>query len=145
TPRIVQGAISVNKKSVWAIVAGAVVIIVVTTAIDVALHLVGFYPPMGRPIDDWQAVVGTSYPVVIGIAGGWLTARLPPNRPMRHAMILGILGAVLGSIGLLATWNKDLGPRWYAIAHVVLAIPETWLGAKLAEVRAVEPATVKEK
>jgi hypothetical protein len=124
-----------QKRSVWAVVAGALFIIVVTTAVDVVLHVVGFYPPVNQPLSDAQALVGTGYHIVIGIAGAWLTARLAADRAMKHALILGYIGTVLGFIGLLATWNAGLGPRWYAAAHVVLAIPEVWIGAKIFEMR----------
>ena len=52
---------------------------------------------------------------------------------MKHAMILGYMGVVLGLVGVVATWNKGLGPRWYPIALVVLAIPQCWAGAKIYE------------
>lgn len=124
------------KKSTWAVVAGALFIVVVTTAVDVVLHLVGVFPPMDQPIGDGVALLATAYRVVFGVAGGWVTARVAPARPMKHALVLGAIGAVLGTIGVIATWNKGLGPHWYPISHVVLAIPECWLGARLFEGRA---------
>jgi len=57
-------------------------------------------------------------------------------------MILGYVGVVMGLIGVVVTWNKGLGPRWYPIALVVLAIPQSWLGARIYEAqhrRAAEP------
>jgi hypothetical protein len=122
-------------RSAWAVIAGALLIIVVTTAIDAVLHVLGVYPPLSDAIDNRQALLATSYRVVLGIAGGWLTARLAPRRPMKHAIVLGCIGAALGLLGLIVTWKKGLGPRWYAIAHVVLAIPETWAGARIHESR----------
>ena len=65
-------------------------------------------------------------------------ARLAPDRPVRHAMILGCVGVVLGLVGVVATWNLGLGPRWYPIALVVLAIPQCWAGAKIWEMRAAK-------
>ena len=124
-----------TKRSIWALIAGILVIIVVTTLVDILLHVVGVYPPMGEPLDDRLALVATSYRIVIGIAGAWLTARLAPGRPMTHAMILGYLGVVLALVGLAATWNAGLGPRWYPIALVVLAIPQCWAGGKIYEMR----------
>ena len=38
---------------------------------------------------------------------------------------------VLGLVGVVATWNLGLGPRWYPIALAVLAIPQCWVGGKL--------------
>ena len=48
-------------------------------------------------------------------------------------MILGIVGTVLGLVGVAATWNLGLGPRWYAVLLAVLAIPQCWLGGWLYE------------
>jgi hypothetical protein len=120
-----------NKKSVWAIVAGVLFIIVVTTVVDIVLHVVQVYPPMNQPLDDRLSALATSYRIVIGVAGAWLTARLAPDRPMRHVIILGVVGTVLGLLGVIATWNKGLGPRWYPILLAVLALPQSWVGGWL--------------
>lgn len=126
---------STRWASVRAVVAGILVIVVTSTAIDVVLQAIGFLPPMNRPLDDAQALVATSYRVVFGVAGGWVTARLAPGHPMRHALALGALGVVLGAAAVVATWDSNLGPRWYGLSHVVLALPEVWLGAWIVERR----------
>jgi hypothetical protein len=120
-------------KSIWAVVAGVFFIIVVTTLADIVLHLAGVFPPMDQPINDALALLASSYRLVIGIAGAYLTARLAPDRPMRHAMILGYVGIVLGLAGLVATWNLGLGPKWYPVSLVMLAVPQCWAGGKLFE------------
>jgi hypothetical protein len=38
-------------------------------------------------------------PVLSSVAGGYLTVRLAPNRPMRHAWILATIGLVAGIAG----------------------------------------------
>lgn len=120
-----------NGKSIWAVVAGVLFIIAVTTLVDVVLHAVGVYPPMNQRLSDNLAVLATAYRIVISIGGAWLTARLAPGKPMKHALILGVVGTVLGLVGVVATWNAGLGPRWYPILLAVLAIPQCWLGGKL--------------
>lgn len=122
-----------NKTSIWAVLAGVLFILVVTTMVDIALHVVGVFPPAGKPIDTPLAILATSYRIVITILGAWLTARLAPDRPMRHAMLLGYIGTALGLVGLLVTWNLGLGPRWYPVALAVLAIPECWAGGRAFE------------
>ena len=124
-----------TQRSIWAVVAGVLTIIVVTTLVDIVLHLVHVYPAMNEPLTDGLALLASSYRLVISIAGAYLTARLAPARPMRHAMILGYVGVALGLLGLAATWNAGLGPRWYPVSLVVLAIPQCWLGGKLFERR----------
>lgn len=119
------------RKSLVALAAGVLVVVLVTTLVDIVLHVAGVYPPLDQPIDNRLAVLATSYRVVIGISGAWLTARLAPNRPMTHAMILAGIGVVAGLVGVVTTWSSGLGPRWYPIALVVLAIPQSWIGAKI--------------
>ena len=124
-----------NKQSIWAVIAGVVFIIVVTTLVDIVLHVTGVFPPMDKPINDALSLLATSYRIVISIAGAWLTARLAPSKPMKHALILGVVGVVLGLVGVVTTWNLGLGPRWYPIALAALAIPQCWAGGKIYELQ----------
>ena len=112
-------------------VAGVLFIVIVSTLIDIVLHLAHVFPPIDQPINDSLALLATSYRVVISVGGAWLTARLAPDKPMKHALILGLVGTVLGLVGLVATWNHGLGPRWYPVALAVLAIPQCWVGGKI--------------
>ena len=123
------------SRSIWAVVAGILFAVIATTLIDLALHAAGVFPASPTPLDDGGALLATSYRVVIGVAAAWLTARLAPSNPMKHALIAGALGATVALIGVIATWNKNLGPHWYAIVLVVLALPQSWLGAKLFELQ----------
>lgn len=127
-----------NWKSVWSVVAGVLFIIVVTTLVDVVLHMTNVYGPWDQPLSDQLAVLATAYRIVISVAGAWLTARLAPDKPMQHAMILGVVGTILGAIGAAATWNKGMGPHWYPVLLAVLAIPQCWLGGWL-RLRQVAP------
>jgi hypothetical protein len=122
-------------RSIWAIVAGVLVIVIVTTGVDIALHAIAVFPPLDQPLNNALAALATSYRVVISVGGAWLTARLAPDRPMKHAIILGCVGIVLGLVGVVATWNLGLGPRWYPISLVVLAIPQCWVGGRIYEIQ----------
>jgi hypothetical protein len=122
-----------TKKSIGAVAGGVLVIIVVTTLVDVLLHAVGVFPPWDVPIDDRLSAIATSYRIVISIGGAYLTARLAPERPMKHALILGVVGTFLGLLGVAAAWGKGLGPMWYPIALAALAVPQCWAGGWLRE------------
>src|SRR5262249_8382626 len=126
------------RKVTWAVPAGLLAIIIVTTIADIMLHAIHVYPPTNQPINNALALLATGYRVVISVGGAYLTASLAPDHPMRHAMILGYVGVVLGLVGVVATWNLGLGPRWYPIALVVLAVPQCWAGARIWEMRAVK-------
>jgi hypothetical protein len=129
-----------TTKSIWAIAAGLIFVVAVTTLVDILLHAVGVFPPVSQPIDDTLALLATSYRIVIGIGGGWLTARLAPAKPMTHALVLGVIGTVLGVAGIVATWSLGLGPRWYPVAIAVLAIPQCWAGGAIHGLQSHSPA-----
>ena len=129
-----------TKRSILAVVGGVVAIVVATTVVDVVLHVVGVFPPMNVPLDDRLSLIASSYRLVITVAGAWLTARLAPGQPLKHALILGGVGTVLGALGLVATWGKGMGPAWYPISLAVLAIPECWVGGKLYQLSQRRPA-----
>lgn len=68
--------------------------------------------PEGQKLDDKGAVMATTYRFFITVAGAYVTCRLAPERPMRHAMYLAAVGTVLGCVGIAATINADMGPLW---------------------------------
>jgi hypothetical protein len=120
-------------RSIGAVVAGLLVVIILSIGTDVVMHASKIFPPWGERMTDTLFVLATAYRSVYAVAGGYLPARLAPDRPMKHALVLGFVGLGLSIAGLLATWNAgpELGPRWYPIALVVTALPCAWLGGKL--------------
>jgi hypothetical protein len=120
-------------RSVGAVVAGLLFVIIVTTATDAIMHATGIFPPWGQPMSDSLFVLAFAYRIVYGVAGGYITARLAPDKPVKHAVLLGVVGFVLSLAGAAATWNRgpEFGPKWYPLALIVIAIPTAWLGGKL--------------
>ena len=118
-------------RSVWAIVAGFLAVVVLSIGTDVVLHQLGIYPPLGQRMSDRLFVWATVYRTIYGIFGSYLTARLAPNRPMWHALLGAGIGMLVGTVGAIATWNKDMGPYWYPVILVVEGIPSAWIGARL--------------
>jgi hypothetical protein len=117
-------------RSVWAIVAGFLVVVVLSIGTDMAMHAAGIFPALGQRMSDGLFVLATAYRTLYGILGSYVTARLAPNKPMNHAMIGAAIGTAIGTVGAVATWNKDLGPHWYPIALILTAFPTAWIGAK---------------
>jgi hypothetical protein len=120
-------------KSIGAVLAGAVVGVVLSIGTDSALRAAGIFTPLGQPMSDALLLLATVYRTIYGVLGSYVTARLAPNRPMMHALILGAIGLAVSIAGVLMAWNRvaEFGPRWYPLALVVLAMPQSWLGAKL--------------
>lgn len=118
-------------RSIFAVVIGILAGIIPTLITDIILHRTGLFPPLGGPTPSQPLAVATAYRMVYSIFGGYVVARLAPNRPMLHAIISGAIGVVASTAGAIATWNRNLGPHWYPIALVVTALPCAWLGGKL--------------
>jgi hypothetical protein len=120
-------------RSVVAVFAGILVNVILSTATDLVLHSTGVFPALGKAMPDHLFALALAYRLLFGVLGGYVTARLAPRDPMKHAIILGIIGTVLASIGAIATWNKgpEFGPKWYALALIVTALPVCWIGGKL--------------
>jgi len=124
-------------RSVGAVLAGLLFVIIITTATDAIMHATGIFPPWGQPMSDSLFVLAFAYRIVYGIAGGYITARLAPGKPVKHAVLLGVVGFVLSLAGAAATWNRgpEFGPKWYPVALIAIAIPTAWLGGKLVSGR----------
>jgi hypothetical protein len=120
-------------KSVGAVFAGMLAIIVLSVGADVVLHATGTFPPWGQPVGDALLLLATAYRTVFGVVGGYLTARLAPDRPLGHALALGVVGLAVSIVGSVATWNRGpaFGPHWYPLALVALALPCAWAGGRL--------------
>jgi hypothetical protein len=118
-------------RSILAVVAGFLVVVVLSTATDAVLHAARVFPPLGQSMSNGLFALATAYRTLYGILGSYVTARLAPNQPMKHSLIGAAIGTAIATIGAVATWNMNLGPHWYPVALIVTAFPTGWLGAKL--------------
>jgi hypothetical protein len=129
-------------RSIGAVLAGIVAVVILSLGTDVGLHAVDVFPPWGQPVGDKPLLLATIYRTVYGVVGSYIMARLAPDRPMQHALAGGVMGLVLSTIGAVVPWNKGpaFGPHWYPLALIVLAMPCAWTGGKLREVQLQERA-----
>jgi hypothetical protein len=122
-------------RSIGAVFVGMLVIALLDNGIDFVMHTSGVYPPVGLTMADGLFLVALAYRTIDGILGCYVAARLAPHSPRRHALALGSIGVVLSSLGVVATWNggPELGPLWYPLVLVAIALPCAWIGGTLAE------------
>jgi len=118
-------------KSIGAILAGFIAVFVLSIATDVVLEKLGVFPPQNEPASyvGWMLMLALIYRCAYTVLGGYITATLAPDRPMRHAITLGIIGVIAATLGAIAGWN--LSQHWYPIALIITGLPCTWLGGKL--------------
>ena len=122
-----------TPRSIGAVIAGLLVIVGLSSAADAVMHAAGIYPPLPQRMAGDLFLIATAYRIAFGVLGCYVTARLAPGRPMRHAMVLGGIGTVMATAGALAFW--DFGPAWYSIVIIAISIPCAWAGARLHEAR----------
>jgi hypothetical protein len=122
-------------RSVGAVLAGLVAIVVTHTGTDAIMHATGVFPPAGEAMSEAMFGLAAAYRFVLSVLGASLTAWLAPARPMKHALILGGIGTAASFAGLLATLGRgpEFGPLWYPLSLIFVSLPCCWLGAKLAQ------------
>ena len=123
-------------KSIGAVLTGFMANVIWSLATDVSVYAAWGVPAFSRPMTDSLFLLAIGYRAVFGVGAGWIAARLAPTSPMRHAVVLGLVGLTLSALGAVATWNEPgLGPRWYSVAIAALALPSAWLGGRLHRAR----------
>ena len=117
-------------KSVRAILAGIITGAALSIGTDKILEKAGFFPPQQPGLFLWwMLLIALLYRGVYTILSGYVTAKLAPQNPLKHAVILGIIGVVVTILGSIANWDKSAA--WYPVALILITLPCTWLGGKM--------------
>lgn len=66
------------------------------------MQAIGIFPSAPQLMTAPLFALASAYRAVFAVAGGYTTARLSPDRPMRHAWILAGIGLVAGIAGVIA-------------------------------------------
>ncbi len=130
-------------RRIGALFAGLLVVVVPSIATDAVLHATGVFRPEGQLTPDPVWLLATAYRLAYGIAGCYVAARLAPDRPMRHAVGLSLVGVAVSIVGAFVAWDKgpEFGPRWYGVAVFAIQLPCGWIGGRLQGLRASGKAT----
>jgi hypothetical protein len=120
-------------RSIGAVAAGLVTIVVTHTLADAVMHRAGVFPPAGKPMSDGLFALAVGYRVLLSIGGAYVTARLAPSSPRKHALVLAGIGLVLSTLGVIARLavGPELGPLWYPLVLVLVTVPCCLAGALL--------------
>jgi hypothetical protein len=130
-------------KSIGAVIAGFVAASVVMMIVE-SINGRVLYPGLAKAaegVTDREAIraifagapFGSLLVVIAGwvlgsVVGGWLTARLAGRSGVTHAIVLGVLLTCAGVANNLMLPP----PAWFWVASVIVFLPCTWFGARLA-------------
>ncbi len=118
-------------RSISAVLIGFVTVFVLSSLTDFILEALGIFPPIGNGFfEPWMLLLALFYRTVYTVLAGFITVKIAKGN-MKPVIILGLIGLLAGSIGVISTWNMDLSPKWYPIALALLAFPSIWIGGKL--------------
>ena len=122
-------------RSILAIVVGFVLIGALSFGMDAVVRnfLPQEFSANGRVDNPAILLLTLGYVFIFAIMGCYLTGRLAPQNPMKHALILGVLGLIFNIIGTMSQW--DTAPSWYHIVALLMVMPAAWLGGRQAEIK----------
>lgn len=116
-------------KSIGAVLAGVLTIVVLSILTNTILEKIGFFPPPTKGLFDQKLLlIALFYRTIFAFLGGYVTARLAPSRPIRLVIILLVIGTIMGILGVIAGWN--LSQHWYPISLVFTSFVGVWIGGK---------------
>ena len=121
-------------KSTGSVFGGLIFIFITHTGTDAILESLGILPLGNLFVGAGLILVVIGYRAVFSLLGCYLTAMLAPQKPMKHAMVLGVIGFVLSTVGAIVNANMKLGPDWYAWTLAAIALPMAWLGGRLYQI-----------
>jgi hypothetical protein len=115
-------------RSIWAVVAGYLVLVVGIGLVDFLVSLISpeHYADGPDPAAKWlivELVIGT----VLVMAGGYVTVSIARRSYRRHALALGILTSGLALFSLAFYHGRQ--PAWFQLVMAVVAIPAALIGA----------------
>ena len=117
-----------SRKSVWPIIAGFLLLAVLSVGADMILR--GCFPkafgPSEAPMGALASVVTIFYASAFGVLSSYLTAALAPNRPVTHALALGAIVFLFALGGLISSWHR--APAWFNFGFLVVVFASAWLG-----------------
>jgi len=125
-------------RSILSVFAGLLTVVILSEGTDEILRGLGAPMTGEGPHANEMLAAATTYRTLAGVAGGYITATLAPANPMRHTVILGVIGLALSILGIVMNAIYHLGPDWYPVALAVTAFPSAWLGGRLRAAPASE-------
>jgi hypothetical protein len=133
-------------KSISAVIAGFVVASIVMLIVE-SINGHVLYPDMAKAAEGMKdrdalralfasAPVGALLVVIFGwilgsFAGGWTAARIAPSATIKHGLIVGGLLTLAG----IANNLMLPPPLWFWCLSLVVFLPSSYAGARLAPVR----------
>lgn len=132
SPSPAPGASPSLGRSAAAVALGFLVMGGLAVVTDVVLRGLGVFPAENAMTTS-LLVLAMAYRMLFTVAGGYVTARVAPRKPLTHAVVLGFAGTVIALAGAAAVARQAPGttPRWYPLGIIGATLPCAGLGGIL--------------
>ena len=119
-------------RSILAVVTGFVLtgLLIGATTFFVVSSNPGAFDARNAPTTLGMLLVMHAYVAVYATLGCWVAARMAPSRPMRHAMIVGVLGVIVNAANP-SIWSTY--PLWSNVVSIGSPLLLAWLAGTIRE------------
>lgn len=118
-------------RSYGAVLAGFVVTITMTSLTDMLLRQLRIFPNGDMVMSNLLFSAALFYRCIFNIFGCYIAAKLAPYYPTKHAVALAVMITIAAILGAFRMWA--MGPAWYSIVNIVIAIPCGLAAGKMYE------------
>lgn len=120
-------------------VSGAILFPLVYLSVDKFLHIF----EKGNPGDDFfLAATFILWAVISSFVGGWVAARSAANKPLKMAVITGVITTLM--LLILFWFNNGTGVEWELILYSLIPVPFAYLGGWTGNYYLKKKSTIKQ-
>jgi hypothetical protein len=122
-------------RSILAVGAGFFATAILSLGGDLAFRALApdAFDSVGRARSAGSLIIVLAYVALSGFIGAYLTARLAVQRPVAHAVALGLIALAINAVVTFFAW--DTAPAWYHAATLLLIVPVAFLAGTLRELQ----------
>ena len=84
-------------------------VVILSLGTDLALHAAGIFPALGHRMSE-SSLYSLPYRTVYAVPGGYITARLAPQPAHVHALLNGLIGVALSTLGAVVPGIERSAP-----------------------------------
>jgi hypothetical protein len=121
------------SRSLLAVITGFLLIATLSVGTDMVLRMAvpSLFEVDGSTTSAPILLLTIAYVGLYATLGCYLAARMAPSAPMRHALVLGVLGLAFNVAGAVSIWAQY--PVWYHVMSMLLVMVWAWLGGRMRE------------
>ncbi len=121
-------------KSIGVILLAFVVNALLSVLTDYLLERIGVLPnPEKGLFATWAILLCLFYRAFYGLLAGFIISKLAPNKPILHALILGVIGTAITLLAVSSPEFAEKSELWFGYTLAAITFPCLWLGVRIQQ------------